>query len=370
MSVPALALCVLCGVSGACDSRRSHGTPPPPPPPPPVSPEAAADHAGLCNAGGAQDIDAVSAPFIPRVAGGYCLDPQGEPKTYGDKGKFSMDEVCTTAVDGECEVYNRFGLDRLVLLRYVDGSGAPNSVELSLSRFATVDGAYAMFTKRVVADADPARASVKPFAAGAAAALGSSVAYVWRGAYLAELTFISEDPKMTPALIDVVNARSTGVIGEEIGAKLPGSVDLPPSAAALPTASRIPLGIAYYPKDAVGIAGLGPTAVGYYRDGGKRWRAIALVRTDVDGAKEAMRAFKLKGGGASLKGVGDDAVVAMLQDASERPRTAYVIARKGTLVAAIADEEFATGPEPGGDAQPSVRLSKEEKIAKLTNWVK
>jgi hypothetical protein len=336
-----------------------------------VSAEAAADRVSVCNAGGGQDPDAISAPFIPRLAGGYCLDPEGEPKTYGDKGKFSMDEVCTTAVDGECEVYNRFGLSRLVLFRFVDATGAPNSVELSLSRFATADGAYAMFTKRIVADSDPLRASVKPLpAAGGVAAIGSSNAYVWRGAYLAELTFVSEDPKMTPAMIATANGSSTGVIARDLAAKLPGPADLPPSAAVLPIASRIPLGIAYFPKDALGISGLGPTAVGYYREGDKRWRSVALVRSDVEGAKEAMRAFKLKGGGASVKGLGDDAVFAMLQNGSEASRTAYVIARKGTLVAAIGDEEFGAGAEPAGDAQPSVKLSKEEKIAKLASWVK
>jgi hypothetical protein len=282
-----------------------------------------------------------------------------------------MDEVCTTAFDGECDVYKRFGLDRLVLLRYVDGTGAPNSVELSLSRFTTVDGAYAMFTKRVVADSDPIRASVKPLATGGgAAAIGSSNAYAWRGAYLAELTFISEDPRMTPAMIAAANGSSTAVVAREIAAKLPGAVDLPPSAAALPTALRIPLGIAYYPKDALGIAGIGPTAVGYYKDGDKRWRSVALVRADVDGAKEAMRAFKLKGGGASVKGVGDDAVVAMIQEAPDGPRTPYVIARKGSLVVAIGDEEFAKGPELGSDAQPAAKLSKDEKIAKLVRWMK
>ena len=381
MSVPTLALALICVFSGACESRRSQGTPPPPPPA--AVRDAAAEH-DVCAGGGGQDVDAISAPFVPRAAGGYRLDPQSEPRTYGDKGKFSMDEVCTTAFDGECDVYRRFGLDRLVLLRYVDGSGAPNSVELSLSRFATVDGAYAMFTKRVVADGDPAQASVKSLVAGGAAALGSSNAYVWRGAYVAELTFVSEDPKMTPAMIAAANGRSTGLIAREIGAKLPGPVDLPPSAAALPTASRIALGIAYHPKDALGIAGIGPVAVGYYREGDKRWRCVALARADVDGAKEAMRAFKLKGGGASIKGLGDDAVIAMLPDASERSRTAYVIARKGTLVAAIGDEEFVTGPEPGRSAAPGeadggreaphpsipVKLSKEEKIAKLASWVK
>jgi hypothetical protein len=264
---------------------------PPPPPPPSSAPSA---HADVCAGGGGQDTDAISAPFVPRAAGGYCLDPQSEPKTYGDKGKLTMDEVCTTNFDGDCEVYKRFGLDRVVVLRYIDGKGAPNSVEVNLSRFTTGDGAYAMFSHRIVADGDPARATVKPMTAGAAAATSSSNAYVWRGQYLVELTFVTEDTKMTPAQMAQANDQATGAIAKDIGGKLPGSTDLLPSAAALPTASRIQLGIAYYPKDALGITGVGPIAVGYYKDGDKRWRDVAVVRADAEAAKEAFRAFKLK----------------------------------------------------------------------------
>ncbi|MGH7437239.1 MAG: hypothetical protein ACRENE_16305, partial [Polyangiaceae bacterium] len=97
--VPAFA-----ALAGACSKHDSAGDRPPPPPPPPVSQEASAGPSAICADGGAVDPDSVSAPFVPRSAGGFCLDPQGEPKTYGDKGKFSMDDVCTTAFDGECEV--------------------------------------------------------------------------------------------------------------------------------------------------------------------------------------------------------------------------------------------------------------------------
>ena len=38
-----------------------------------------------------------------------------------------MDDVCTSAFDGECEVYKRFGLDRVVVLRYVDGAARPTA---------------------------------------------------------------------------------------------------------------------------------------------------------------------------------------------------------------------------------------------------
>ena len=235
---------VCIGGLGAC-SKTDEAKDRPPPPPPAASQGASGGSAGsdVCADGGAVDPDSISAPFVPRAAGGFCLDPQGEPKTYGDKGKFSMDDVCTTAFDGECEVYKRFDLDRVVVLRYVDGSGAPNSVEVNLSRFKTVDGAYAMFTKRVVADGDPARATVRPLQAGAAGATSSSNAYVWRGQYLVELTFVTEDAKMTPEAMARANDLSTGAIARDIGSRLPGAAELPGPAAALPAvgSSRVDL---------------------------------------------------------------------------------------------------------------------------------
>ena len=307
----------------------------------------------------------MSAPFVTRKVGAYCLDPQGQPKTYGDQGKFSMDEVCTTAFDGECEVYKRFGLDRVVVLRYVDGSGAPNSVEVNLSRFKAPDGAYAMFTKRAVADGDPARASVKPLAAGAAGATSSSNAYVWRGQYLAELTFVTEDTKMTPAAMEHANDVSTNAIAKDVGAKLPGSADLLPAGAALPAASRLPLGIAYYPKDALGLSGIGPLAVGYYKDGDKRWRDVVILRPDAEGAKEAFRAFKLKQGASPLKAVGDEGVLVLLQEAEDRAKAEYVVARKGTRVLAVGDEELVMEPGMSNDKLAPLKLTRDEKLQKL-----
>jgi hypothetical protein len=323
----------------------------------------------VCAEGGGLDTDTISATLVARVVGGYCLDPQSEPKSYGDQGKLSMDEVCTTAFDGECEVYKRFGLDRVVVLRYVDGSGAPNSVEVNLSRFVTPEGAYAMFTKRVVADADPARASVKPFEAGAAAAESSSNAYVWRGPYLAELTFVTEDTKMTPEDMARNNDRSTGGIAREIGDRLPGPLSPPVAAATLPVALRIPLGVAFYPKDALGLTAIGPLAVGYYKDGEKRWRDVAIVRSDADAAKDAFRAFKLRPQSASEKGLADEAVDVTLQEAPDRAKAEYIVARKGALVLAVGDEELVLDPALPADQTILRKLTREEKVQKLAAWL-
>lgn len=358
----AVAFAVAHFACGKTDEARNN-------PPPPPAPALAAPHADVCADGGGTDTDAISAPIVPRGVGAYCLDPQSVPKTYGDKGQFSMDEVCTTAFDGECEVYKRFGLDRVVVLRYVDGSGAPNSVEVNLSRFATPEGAYAMFTKRVVADGDPARASVHPLEAGAAAATSSSNAYVWRGPYLAELTFVTEDTKMTPEAMARANEQSTAAIAKEIGRRMPGPTSPPVAASMLPSALRIPLGVAYLPKDALGLKDIGPLAIGYYQDGTKRWRDVAIVRSDVDAAREAFRAFKLLPGSAPLKGIADEGVQVVVQEGADRAKAEYLVARKGTLVAAVGDEELVLDPTMSKDKVAPLKLTKDEKLDKLTAWL-
>jgi hypothetical protein len=379
-ALAALAVFALaCGLGAGCDKGDDAKNDRLPPPgmaplgssaasPAPGSASAVAP-ANLCGGGGGQDTDTISAPMIPRAVGTYCLDPQGEPRTYGVQGKLSMDEVCTTAFDGECEVYKRFGLDRVVVLRYVDGSGAPNSVEVNLSRFATSDGAYAMFTKRVVADGDPVAATVKPAAFGAVGATSSSNAYVWRGAYLVELTFVTEDTKMTPEQMAAQNDTATGAIARQIGDKLPGATDLPPAAAALPATGRLALGIAYHPKETLGVSGVGPAAVGYYKDGDKRWRDVAVVRADVEGAKEVFRAFKLKPGGLPLKNLGDEAVHIVVQEAPDRAKAEYVVARKGSLVAAVGDEELVLDPGTPSDKLAPLKLTHDEKLTKLAAWL-
>src|SRR6185312_10264700 len=107
--LPALALLAAPLAIGCSKNAANKDQGSAPPPPPPVE----TTKAGACAGGGGEVGDPISAPFFPRVvkAGNadYCVDPQGAARTYGDKGKLTIDEVCTTAVDGECEVYKRYG---------------------------------------------------------------------------------------------------------------------------------------------------------------------------------------------------------------------------------------------------------------------
>ena len=345
----------------ACDNKdKAQKEPRPPPPPTEIA------KAGACAGGGGQVADPVSASYFPRVSGGYCVDPQGETKTYGDKGKLTMDEVCTTAFDGECEVYKRFGLTRVVSFRYVDGSGKGGSVEVYLSQFATTPGGYGMYTKRVIADGDPADPSApKPLAAGGGGAIGTGRAYVWKGPYLVELQYINEQE--SPEQLAKSSDPLLSAIGKEIGAKLPGTPDKPAAAKALPEAELLPNGIQFFPKDPLGLTSVGAGAVGFYKDGEKRYRLLSILRDDADQAKDTMKTIRSRAGSLPVSGVGDEATHVVLGEGVGKSE--YVIARKGAAVAGVGDEELAGKPGDPPSMVKATRLTKDEKIAKLRAWL-
>jgi hypothetical protein len=354
-----ICLLVLLGASAGCtkDDKRGGGDTPPPPPPPPSS--ASGAKAGACAAGGGELTDAISAPFLPKKVSGYCVDPQGEVKTYGEKGKLSMDEVCTTAFDGECEVYKRFGLKRVVSLHYVDGGGQGGTVEVNLSQFADVAGAYGMFTLRVVAG-DPAEPSTpKVFEGGGAGAIGTGRAYVWRGQYLVELQYVNEQE--APDQLAKSSDAILRAVGKEIGNQLPGARTLPPAAAALPEGNRLPNGIVYQPKDIYEWKGVGPGALGFYKEGDRRWRTLAIFKDDADQAKDAFKTIKSKPGTLPVAGLGDEAAHVVVAPQGGGPKIELLVVRKGSAIWGIADEEYALR---GADKEKA-RFTKDESIAKI-----
>ena len=321
---------------------------------------------GACAGGGGQITDPASAAIFPRLAAGYCIDPHGETRVFGEGGKLSMDAICTEAFNGECEVYKGFGLKRVVQLRYIDGAGSPGSVEIYLSQFATADGAYGMFTKRVIADSDPVESAPRKLEAGGAAALGTGRSYIWKGPYLVELQYANEQE--TPAQMKASSDRLLVPIGTEIGQKLPGPATLLPSAAKLPTDKLVPLGILYSPKDALGVDGAGVGAAGFYKDGDKRYRVLSLVRDDVDQAKDVLKTFGKVKGAEAEKGLAEQAYHLFVT--KEGAKVEWVIARAGKVVMGIGDEEYVIKQGMAPSERDKLSLPREEKVAKLRALLK
>lgn len=300
--------------------------------------------------------DSTSAKIFPRVAGDYCVDPHGEAKTFGEAASAPLDAVCDL-FDGECEVYKSFGLKRVVTLQYVDGKGSPGTVTVTLSHFVSPEAAYGFFTKRVVADADPLEAAPAPLEAGGEAALGSGMAYVWRGPMVAELRYVHE--LESPEQLRESGAKILPVVAREIGKKIPGSPNPLPAVAGLPLEHRIPSGISYEYRDLLGIGGMGRGAIGYYKEGARRYRVVVSVRPDDEAAKDLIRTAKKVSGAKAQKESPIEAVELDLREAEGAPKLDWLLGRSGNVVVGVGDEAFAqSGTADEFDLSPSEKLDK------------
>jgi len=355
-TIPALLPVVLLVTSGCDNKPEKRGDVPPPPPP-----SASVAKAGTCDKPG-EVKDAISAGFFPAKVKGYCVDPAGETMTYGEKGKLTMDEVCTTAFDGECEVYKAYGLKRVVKLSYVDGEGKGGVVEITLSQFDG-EGAFGMFTKRLVAGDPTDKSAPRPVAVKGLAAMGTGRAYVWRGQHLVELQYNNE--REAPAALAASSDAILGAMAKDLADKLPGSPDKPAAARGLPEQDLVPGGIEWFTKDAMGVSGLGAGAAGYYKSGDKRWRAVRLAVADEAAAKDAMKAAGKVKGALPIKDAGDDAWHVAIQASKDAPVVEMLIARKGAVVVGVADEEYALRAAGSADKQKAVRVSKEDALARI-----
>jgi hypothetical protein len=310
---------------------------PAPPPPAPLEAVAAPD---ACATPGTVD-DPVSAAFFPKAIAGACLEPKGDTRTFGEKGKSTLEELCTTAFDGECEVYRGFGVKRVVGVRYVEGSGKQGAVEVYVNQFATRGGALAMYTKRIVGESDPADPQApKAFGAGEMSGLGTGRGYVWTGAYLVELTYTNDDGSLTQEAFKAAADALIAPLGKAIGAALPADTTAVPSLAALPVGSRIPGGVNFFPADAYRIPHIGPVAEGFYRDGDTRFRILTIARTDVNDAKGDLRLFKSRPKAKPESGIGDEAVSVEL-GGGDAGGTPFVVTRVGSTVIGVGSEPFA-----------------------------
>lgn len=357
-TLPCISLVLLVFVTGlGCkretDLASEQGAAPPP---------ATSAAPGLCDQGGGVPGDPLTQAFFPRRIDDYCVDPHGETRAYGRDAKVGIDEVCLEQFNGECEVYKGYGLDRFVTLRYASGTGSAGEVSVGVARFASAEGAYGFFTRRVVAGQDPAAATVEPLAAGGAGALGTGIAYVWRGHHVAQLgyTNIDESPEeMAKSSKDILPTMAT-----QIGSRMTGDLALPAAVQLLPTEQRLPLGITYEVRDAVGVSGAGPGAIGYYRAGDKRWRVLAMVRSDEAAAKDVLHTLRKVTGAKPVKDLPFPAVVVSLGGDTTHDKAAWLVGQQGRLLLGVGDEELALR-DKSLDEMARISLAGAEKQAKL-----
>ncbi len=292
-----------------------------------------------------------------RAAAGYCIDPYGETRAYGPTAPAPIEDVCAQLFGEQCERYQSHGLERVTTLRYVDDQGTPASVNATLLRFSKRAGAYAAFTRRVLGDRDPKDTALRPLDAGAEGAQTNGLAYVWRGNFLLELTYFNEQE--TPAQLRASSERVLPALARAMGEQLPGEKEPLEEVALLPTEHRLPLGVSYVWDKLLGVSSTGPGAVGHYQDGNKRWRVVAALRDDEQGAKDLRETLARAGMARVLKK--QEAVEVRFPPAKSEPAQLWVFVRRGPLLLGLGDEVH--GPaeppdEPKRDLESKLKMLK------------
>ena len=173
---------------------------------------------------------------------------------------------------------------------------------------------------------------------------------------MAELQYNNEAE--SPATLAKSSEAIRKALGKDLADKLPGSAEPPSAVGLLPKDERIPNGVAFAPKDALGVPGAGAGAQGYYRAGASRWRVFSAARDDAEQAKDVLRAFRKRPGASAVPGLGDEAVAFTVGGAGGVPKTDWVAARKGTRVLGVGDEEHALEGGAG-------KVKREDAVAKV-----
>ena len=329
--------------------------------PPSAAASAAVSH---CAGGGGMIQDPALAAAFPRTIAGYCIDPHGEVRLFGDAASKPLDAICEEAFDGDCEVYKSFGLRKVAIFRYIDGAGSPGTIDVVLSQYNGADGAFGMFTKRVVSDADPAREDApKRLDVPGAAAQGVGAVWLWKGPMVVEVTYSNE--KQTPDQLAATSEKLLRAFAVEVAQRLPGSPALPLAASKLPEAGRVPLGIEFQPTNAFEVEGGGAGAIGYYRDALKRYRILSITRADADQAKDVLKSLTKKPGATAEKDIGEGAARLMVGTGEASTRAEWLVARKGSQIFGIGDEFLAIAEGLVGADRDKVCYSRDEKIKRL-----
>ena len=335
--------------------------------PPPVDSGA---KPGACKDGGGEVKDPLSAPFFPRVAGGYCVNPDGETRAFGDKAPAPIAGLYAL-YDGGGVVYETFGIKRMVTVDYVDGAGGTGTVAVVLSSFPSADNAYGLYASKVISDADPARPDIpRKVDVGSPAALGTGNLIAAKGTYLLELAYVNTAESGDADKLRASADKILPPIAKEILAKLPGTNAVPVTVTKLPTDQQLPFGVSLTLQDALGAPGTGVAAVGYYKDGDKRYRVLSIVKADAEQAKDVLKSFARVKGATEEKNLGEGAVRLMAQDikieGKERtpvgPKGEWIVTRQGPILLAVGDEPFVLGESASLE---KVTLSKDDKIKKL-----
>lgn len=289
--------------------------------------------------------------------GDWCLDHFAPPASYGELGEESLERACERALGPGCRADEGAALRRVVRFHYVNRSEPLAGADGVLSRFREAPAAYARYTRAVLGDGEPELANATELDGGRLAQRGDSL-FAWRGRELLWLRYV--DPRSGAASRQQLASESLPGLARALLARLGDPDALPVSVQHLPAGERIPLGVRLFLDEAFGVAGLGPSALGYYRQGNERWRMSALERPDAESAKDLMSTLEHQPEAHRIERAPLEALTLSERRGPGEPPLRWLIARQANVVYGVGTEERpALAGESGGG------LTLEQTLAKL-----
>lgn len=301
---------------------------------------------------------------LPPRAAEFCLDPYALLHSYDMSERQQSEAACERVLGAGCAPGAAPHVPlRVQAGRYLDAA-ALGSADVIASHFEDAALAFAVFTERLLGDRDPAELGVQAFEAPGVAVLDETFASAWRGNQVLWLRYASTE---VPPDAELSRAqRALPALARALLTNIPAEPGFPAAVERLPERQRLPLGVRLPDSVELGVPGLGRSALGYYRDGAKRWRVLASVRPDADSAKDVLSTLRKHPSARKIKGAPLDAIELTVRRAPSEPEIQWVIGQRLEMIYGIGDEPRALPEHMSARAETSVKLSRHEKLVALT----
>jgi hypothetical protein len=295
---------------------------------------------------------------LPEQNGEWCLDLFAAPVSYGELGDEPLERACERALGPACRSEEGAGIRRVVRFQYLNRADARASVDGVLSRFRAAPSAYARYTRALAGDSAAGLAEATELDGGRLAQRGDSL-FAWRGRELLWLHYMDE--RSAGAGRQQAANAALPPLARALLARLGDSDDWPASVRRLPEAERIPLGVRLFLDEAFGVPGLGPSALGYYRQGNESWRMIAMQRPDAESAKDVMSTLEHQPEAHRIERAPLEALTLSERRGPGEPPLSWLIARQADVVYGVGSEE----PSAQLAGESGSALTLQQKLGKL-----
>jgi hypothetical protein len=301
---------------------------------------------------------------LPRQLGGFCLDAYARVRTYAEDAPEPLDRACEQILGPGCNDTREHGLTRVVALRYRDQLGGPATLDLVVSGFADAEGAYANFTERLLGEGDPLALRARSLEAPGVAVLDAERAAAWLGRYVVGIDYGDDSSSSAQRSADAA-VRLPEALRRVLEA-LPNEPDLPLAVQRLPEENRIPLGVRLLLGDVLGMPGIGAGAIGYYREGEKRWRVLSVVRPDADAARDVLGTLSQSPAARPVRNAPLEAIAFTERRLPNEPSVGWVVGQRQEVIYGVGDEPTALPELMSAEREAAVKLSLLDKLVKLT----